>query len=189
MCNAMLSAHGRIGTASDALLLSRTNPSCTLPRGSVVTNLLVNTMQETWVQFLGWEDPLDQEMATHSSFLAWGIPWKEEPGGLQFTGWQKSETWLRKWTTTNNSKTFHKYHHLKTLTIFLKGKKSLSLGKEDFSLKFLKLLYSFKVFIRYLWEAGKGYTRCFGDCRPRNSYSDLCFLVWALIAVKAPNLD
>ena len=40
-------------------------------------------MQETWVRFLGWEDPLEKEMATHSSILAWRIPWTEEPGGLQ----------------------------------------------------------------------------------------------------------
>ena len=38
---------------------------------------------ETWVQSLGWEDPLKKEMATHSSILAWKIPWMEEPGGLQ----------------------------------------------------------------------------------------------------------
>ena len=40
-------------------------------------------MQETWVRFLGWEDPLEKEMATHSSILAWRIPWVEKPGGLQ----------------------------------------------------------------------------------------------------------
>ena len=40
-------------------------------------------MQETWVQSLGWEDPLKEGMATHSSILAWKIPWTEEPGGLQ----------------------------------------------------------------------------------------------------------
>ena len=39
-------------------------------------------MQETWVRSLGWEDPLEKEMATHSSILAWRIPWTEEPGGL-----------------------------------------------------------------------------------------------------------
>ena len=38
--------------------------------------------QETWVQSLGWEDPLEEEMETHSSILAWKIPWTEEPGGL-----------------------------------------------------------------------------------------------------------
>ena len=43
-------------------------------------------MQETWVRFLGWEDPLEKEMATHSSILAWRIPWMEEPGGLQSMG-------------------------------------------------------------------------------------------------------
>ena len=40
-------------------------------------------MQETLVQSLGWEDPLEQKMATHSSILAWEIAWTEEPGGLQ----------------------------------------------------------------------------------------------------------
>ena len=39
-------------------------------------------LQETWVQFLGQEDPLEEEMATHSSILAWKIPWTKEPGGL-----------------------------------------------------------------------------------------------------------
>ena len=46
-------------------------------------------MQETWVQCLGQEDPLEKEMATHSSILAWRIPWTEEPGGPQSTGWQR----------------------------------------------------------------------------------------------------
>ena len=41
------------------------------------------SMQETQVQSLGWEDPLEKRMATHSSILAWKIPWTEEPGGLQ----------------------------------------------------------------------------------------------------------
>ena len=45
-------------------------------------------MQETWVQSLGWENPLEKEMATHSSILAWRIPWTEEPGGLQSMGLQ-----------------------------------------------------------------------------------------------------
>ena len=39
-----------------------------------------------WVQSLGWEDPLEEEMATHSSILAWEIPWTEETGGLQSIG-------------------------------------------------------------------------------------------------------
>ena len=47
------------------------------------------TMQETQVQSLGREDPLEKEMATYSSILAWRIPWIEEPGGLQFMGLQR----------------------------------------------------------------------------------------------------
>ena len=46
-------------------------------------------MQEAWVQFLGQEDPLEKEMATHSSTLAWRIPWREEPGRLQSMGLQR----------------------------------------------------------------------------------------------------
>ena len=46
-------------------------------------------MQETWVQSLGQEDPLEKGMAIHSSILAWRIPWTEEPGGLQSMGSQR----------------------------------------------------------------------------------------------------
>ena len=53
----------------------------------------MRNMQETWVQSLDQEDPLEEEMATHSSVLAWRIPWTEEPGGLQSMGWQ-SQTQL-----------------------------------------------------------------------------------------------
>ena len=49
-------------------------------------------MRETWVQSLGWEDPLEKETATHSSILAWRIPWTEEPGGLQSMGHKESDT-------------------------------------------------------------------------------------------------
>ena len=46
-------------------------------------------LRETWVQSLGWEDPLEKEMATHSSTLAWKIPWSEKPGRLQSVGLQR----------------------------------------------------------------------------------------------------
>ena len=46
-------------------------------------------MRETWVRSLGREDPLEKEVATHSSILAWRIPWTEEPGELQSTGSQR----------------------------------------------------------------------------------------------------
>ena len=48
-------------------------------------------MQEMWVSSLDQEDPLEKEMTTHSSILAWRIPWTEEPGGLQSMGHKKSE--------------------------------------------------------------------------------------------------
>ena len=56
------------------------------PSGSVVKN------QETQVQSLAWEDPLEKETATHSSTLAWEIAWTEEPGRLQSMGSQKTQT-------------------------------------------------------------------------------------------------
>ena len=56
--------------------------------GSAVKNL--PAMQETQVRFLGQEDPLEEGMATHSSILAWRIPWTEEPGGLQSMGSKES---------------------------------------------------------------------------------------------------
>ena len=49
----------------------------------------LSTVQETWVRSLGWEDPLEKEMAIHSSTLAWKIPWTEEPGRLQSRGLQR----------------------------------------------------------------------------------------------------
>ena len=49
-------------------------------------------MQETHLRSLGWEDPLEEEMATQSSILAWEIPWTEEPGGLQSMESQESDT-------------------------------------------------------------------------------------------------
>ena len=49
----------------------------------------LSTMQETWVRSLGWEDPLDKEMAIHSSTIAWEISWTEKPGRLQSMGSQR----------------------------------------------------------------------------------------------------
>ena len=46
-------------------------------------------MKETWIRSLGWEDPLEKEMATHSSIFAWEILWTEDPGGLQSLGSQR----------------------------------------------------------------------------------------------------
>ena len=62
-------------------------------RASLLAQSVKNlpAMQETWVRFQGWEDPLEKEMATHSSILAWRIPWTEEPGRLQSMGSQESD--------------------------------------------------------------------------------------------------
>ena len=61
---------------------------------SLIAQLIKNlpAMQETWVQSLGLEDSLEKETATHSSILAWRIPWTEGPGGLQCIGSQKDTT-------------------------------------------------------------------------------------------------
>ena len=66
--------------------------------------LPVQEMQEMWVQSLGWEEPLEEVMETHSNILSWKIPWTEEPGGLQLMGLQrvrhdlvsKCDEWLLK---------------------------------------------------------------------------------------------
>ena len=60
------------------------------------------TMQETWLRSLGWEDPLEEGMATHSSILAWRIPWTEEPGGLQSMGVTMSRTRLKRLSTAQH---------------------------------------------------------------------------------------
>ena len=62
-----------------------------LIRTSLVAQMVkrLPTMQETWVRSLDWEDPLEKEMATQASVLAWKIPWTEEPGRLQSSGSQR----------------------------------------------------------------------------------------------------
>ena len=60
------------------------------PGGSVIKNSLpIRETQKTQVRSLIWEDPLEKEVATHSSIFAWEIPWTEEPGGLRSTGSQR----------------------------------------------------------------------------------------------------
>ena len=68
------------------------NSSCV--RESLLVQQSINCllMQEIWSRSPGWEDPLEKEMATHCSVLAWEISWTEEPGGLQSKGSQKSWT-------------------------------------------------------------------------------------------------
>ena len=74
-------------------------------RASLVSQTVKNLppMQETQVQSLGWEDPLEKELATHSNILAWRIPWTEEPGRLEFMGslwWDLKESDTTNWMTS-----------------------------------------------------------------------------------------
>ena len=80
-------------------------------RASLVAQRLkgLPAMQETWVQSLGREDPLEKEMATHSSILAWRIPWMEKPGVLQSTGSQRVG---HDWTTSLHLPSSHFTCHL-----------------------------------------------------------------------------
>ena len=59
---------------------------CVLLETSLMAQMIKNlpAMWETWIQSLGWEDPLEKGTVIHSSILAWRIPWTEEPGGVQF---------------------------------------------------------------------------------------------------------
>ena len=81
-----------VGSQALWLLLGSDNKN--QPAGDLTTLVAqmvkcLPAMRETWVQSLGQEDTLEKEMATHSSILAWEIPWMEEPGGLQSTGSQR----------------------------------------------------------------------------------------------------
>ena len=64
---------------------------CNILGASLVTQMVKNlpAIWDTWARSLGWGDPLEKEMATHSSILAWRIPWTGEPGGLQSMGLQR----------------------------------------------------------------------------------------------------
>ena len=132
-------------------------PTRGFPCGS---DLTLPAMQETQVQPLGWEDPLEKGMATHSSILAWRIPWIEDPGGvLQSMGSQKSQDtieWLpltttkkKKKKTTNNIpaktfKYFKDYHfHTKMRIPSLKNLGNCSTIEKTYCIDFLLEFGSF----------------------------------------------
>ena len=79
---------------ADSLPLSHQGRPSSFPWASLVAQRLklLPVMWETWVRSLGLKDPLEKEMATRSSILAWRIPWTEELGGLQSWGRKKSDT-------------------------------------------------------------------------------------------------
>ena len=78
---------GRSNGIRDNLILIAVNHGAVSLVAQTIKNPL--TMHKTWVRSLGQEDPLEKGMATHSSTLAWRIPWIEEPGGLQSIGLQR----------------------------------------------------------------------------------------------------
>ena len=79
------------------------------------------TMQETWVQSLGWEDLLKKEMGTHSSILAWKIPWMEEPGRLQSMGSQRvRRDWVNSLTHADDTTLMAESKELKSLLMKMK---------------------------------------------------------------------
>ena len=80
-------------------------------------------MKEIQVQFLGWEDPLEKEMSTHSSILTWEIPWTEEPAGLPSMGLQKSQTWKENIRHNLATKQQQQFRELKKNSLLL-GMKS-----------------------------------------------------------------
>ena len=79
------------GSRSPSFLTCRSKIYLSRYQASLVAQRLKNppAMRETWVQSLGWEDPLEEGMAIYSSILAWRMPWTEEPGGLQSMGSQR----------------------------------------------------------------------------------------------------
>ena len=89
-------------------------------RASLVVQMGKNlpARRKTWVRSLGWEDPLEEGMATHSSLLAWRVPWKQEPGGLQAMGSQRvGHSWATKRTQhyrAEHSPYFHTPHFIFT---------------------------------------------------------------------------
>ena len=97
-------------------------------RASLVAQTVKNlpAMQETWVRSLGRENPLEKEMATHSSTLAWKIPWMEEPGMLQYMGSQRvGHDWINlAWGQSGPCETELPYYYLPGVcswtTVFLR---------------------------------------------------------------------
>ena len=86
----------------------------TLLKASLLVQMVKNlpAMQETWVQPLGWEDPLEKGKATHSSILAWKIPWTEGPGGIQSMGSQRVRHY---WATKQQHISHQSWASLQTL--------------------------------------------------------------------------
>ena len=92
-CTVFSISHGTFTTVDHVLHhTAQLNKLKGIFHGSATTFQNLPAKQETWVQFLGREDPLEKEIGTHSSALAWRIPWTEKPGRLQSMGLQELDT-------------------------------------------------------------------------------------------------
>ena len=92
-------------------------------RASLVDKTVKNppAVEENWLQSLGWEDPLEKGMATHSSILAWIIPWTEEPGWLQSMGLQRvRHNWITNICLFNTLNNCNLLEHVKKKKVFFK---------------------------------------------------------------------
>ena len=87
------------------------------------------TMRETPVQSLGWEDPLEKDTTTHSSTIAWKIPWTEEPGRLQFMG---SQSWSR--LSDFTSLTYMEFRKMVIITLYVRQQKRHRYKEQIFGL-------------------------------------------------------
>ena len=107
------------------------------------------SVQETRVQSLGWEDPLEKGMATHSSILAWRIPWTEEPGRLQSTGLQHNRV--------TNSFPFFTYVYMYECLSHFAVEEKLTTHCKSAALQ-LKVLRNGKKIYIYIYKGGRGKT-------------------------------
>ena len=109
-------------------------------------------MRETWAQSLGQEDPLEKEMATHSSILAWRIPWTKEPGGLQSTGSQRVK---HDWETS-----LAHFVYIYMFFVYIQGAYAYThrisafqdeMSSSDWSLNYLNVFNTTKVYTENDW--------------------------------------
>ena len=100
-------------------------------------------MQETWVWSLGWEDPLEKGMATHSSILAWSIPWTEEPGKLQYMASQRARYWaINTFTFTTKLSYFSSGEHILRFFTYLWKWETFAYVVLEYKLYFLNCVAS-----------------------------------------------
>ena len=106
-------------------------------------------MQEIWVQYLGWEDPLEKGIAAHSSILAWRIPWKEELGGLQSMGSQRvGHNWATNTFTLLSSKQCMWHYDIGLSKLYLGIKKhNLNWHHSELSKILIKEIYWMAILI------------------------------------------